>query len=64
MQNNRNARRAYGSGSIVIRGDSYYGKWRVGGRQIMRKIGPVRKVGTSTGLTKAQAEARLRKLIG
>src|SRR5690348_14910546 len=63
MQTNRNARRAYGTGSIVTRGDNYYGKWRVGNRQIMRKLGPVRKVGTSTGLTKAQAEARLRKLI-
>jgi integrase len=64
MQTNRNARRTYGTGSIVTRGENYYGKWRVGNRQVMRKIGPVRKVGTSSGLTKAQAEARLRKLMG
>lgn len=63
MQTNRNARRNYGTGSIITRGDNYYGKWRVGDRQIMRKIGSVRRVGTSTGLTKAQAEGRLRKLI-
>lgn len=63
MQTNRNARRLYGTGSIITRGDNYYGKWRAGNRQIMRKIGPVRKVGTSIGLTKAQAEARMRKLM-
>ncbi len=64
MQSNRNARRTYGTGGILTRGENYYGKWRVGDRQVMRKLGPVRKVGTSNGLTKAQAEARLRKLIG
>src|SRR5437588_7547311 len=64
MQNNRSARRTYGTGSIVTRAGNYFGKWRVGDRQVMRKLGPVRKVGTSTGLTKAQAEARLRKLMG
>jgi integrase len=63
MQSNRNARRTYGTGSVIIRSGNYFGKWRVGDRQIMRKLGPVRKTGTSTGLTKAQAEAHLRKLI-
>src|ERR1700680_1850745 len=63
MQSNRSARRTYGTGSVIIRSGSYFGKWRVGDRQVMRKLGPVRKVGTSTGLTKAQAEARLRKLM-
>jgi hypothetical protein len=63
MQSNRSGRRTYGTGSVVIRRGSYYGKWRVGDRQVMRKLGPVRKVGTSTGMTKAQAEARLRKLM-
>jgi integrase len=64
MQSNGSGRRTYGTGSVVIRRGSYHGKWRVGDRQVMRKLGPVRKVGTSTGLTKAQAEASLRKLMG
>jgi integrase len=60
----RRARRTYGTGSIISKGANYYGKWRIGDRQIMRKLGPIRTVGTSDGLTKAQAEARMRKLIG
>ncbi len=56
-------RRAYGSGSIFERGGTYFGKWRVGDRQIKRKLGPVRKTGTRDGLTKAMAEARLRALM-
>jgi len=56
-------RRAYGSGSIFEQGGSYYGKWRVGDRQIKRRLGPVRKPGTRDGLTKAMAEARLRALM-
>ena len=63
MRSNRSARRTYGTGSVIIRRGNYFGKWRVGDRQVMRKLGPVRKVGTSTGLTKAQAEAQLRKLM-
>jgi integrase len=63
MQSDRRARRTYGTGGVIVRRGSYFGKWRVGDRQVMRKLGPVRKVGTSTGLTKAQAEAQLRKLM-
>lgn len=43
------ARRPHGTGSLVIRRGSYYGQWRVGGRQVMRKLGPVRRPGTATG---------------
>ena len=63
MQTNRNARRAYGSRQHHRGNGVYYGKWRVGERQIMRKLGPVRKPGTRDGLTKTQAEARLRTLM-
>jgi hypothetical protein len=63
MQANRNARRTYGTGSIIEQGDSYYGKWRVGARQVKRKLGPVRKPGTRDGLTKTMAEAKLRALM-
>lgn len=52
MQINRNARRAYGTGSVIIRSGNYFGKWRVGDRQIMRKLGPVRKVGHEHGSDK------------
>jgi integrase len=55
------ARRPHGTGSLVIRRGSYYGQWRVGGRQVMRKLGPVRRPGTRDGLTRAQAEKQLRR---
>ena len=56
-------RRAYGSGSVFVKSDAYDGKWRVHGRQVMRKLGPRRQPGTRVGLTRAQAEARLRALM-
>jgi integrase len=57
-------KRAYGSGSIVVKGHTYYGKWRwPDGRQVKRALGPIRQPGSRDGLTKAQAEARLRKLM-
>lgn len=57
-------RRRHGTGSIVVRGDAYYGKWRAAdGRQVMRRLGAVRPRGTRDGLTKAQAEAALRRLM-
>ena len=63
MQTEPSAKRAYGSGSIVERRGDWYGKWRVGGRQVFRKLGPKRTPGRADGLTKSQAEARLRELI-
>ena len=57
-------KRAYGSGSVFVRHGSWYGKWRVGDRQVKRKLGPTRPVGSSDGLTRKQAEAALRRLIG
>ena len=57
-------RRSYGTGSIFKRGGSWYGQWRVHGRLVKRKLGPIRPPGTRDGLTKTQAEARLRKLMG
>lgn len=64
-----NRRRAYGSGSLLIatRADGtavYYGKFRSSsGAQIKRQIGVVRTPHKPDGLTKSQAEARLRDLI-
>jgi Phage integrase, N-terminal SAM-like domain len=57
------ARRPHGSGSITVHNGAYVGMWRVAGRQVKRKIGPVRTPHLPDGLTKTQAEARLRELI-
>lgn len=61
-------RRSYGSGSLYVREDStgresWYGHWRTNGRQVKRKVGPKRADGTREGLTRAQAEAELRRLM-
>jgi integrase len=63
MQNKRTDRRPHGSGSIITRSGVYYGKWRVGDRQVMRKLGPIRTPGTRDGLTRTMAEAKLRELM-
>jgi integrase len=62
------AKRPYGAGALSIRADSngrmsWYGQWRVGGRRVTRKLGSKREVGTRLGLTRAQAERRLQRLI-
>jgi integrase len=64
MTSKRAGKRSYGSGSIVQIGSCWYGKWRIGDRQVKRRLGPVRPVGSREGLTRAQAEAALRRLIG
>jgi integrase len=61
-------RRAHGTGSLETRTDKYgreiyYGRFYVGGRQVKRKLGPKRRAGESTGLTKTGAERALQKLI-
>ena len=58
------ARRPYGAGSLYTRGDVWYAHWRAdGGRQVKRRIGPMRVEGSREGLTRRQAEAELRRLI-
>jgi integrase len=57
------SKRRYGSGSIIEIGGVYYGKWRVDGTQIKRRIGPKRTRGEADGLTHAHAEARLREVM-
>lgn len=63
MSSDSGKRRSYGTGSLFIRGESWYGQWRVGTRQVKRKIGKQRKPGSRDGLTRAQAERELRKRI-
>jgi integrase len=62
-------RRSYGTGALFERPDSagrvmWYGKWRHGGTQVKRRIGPKRAEGSRDGLTRSAAEAELRRLIG
>jgi integrase len=57
------SKRAYGSGSTFAVHGSWYGKWRLGDRQVKRKLGPIRAPGTREGMTRTQAEAELRRLI-
>lgn len=53
--------RPYGSGSLFVRGGSWYGQWRVDGRQLKRRLGSTRPPGTRGGLTRSQAERELRR---
>ena len=58
-------KRPNGAGVLYIKHGNYYGRWTTadGGRP-NRKLGPVRRPGSATGLTRAQAEKRLRELMG
>lgn len=62
-------RRPRGTGGLLVKRDSsgretWYGKWRVGTVQVKRRVGPKRIPSTRDGLTRTQAEAELRRLIG
>ncbi|MGD1058351.1 MAG: site-specific integrase [Solirubrobacteraceae bacterium] len=62
-------RRPRGTGGLFVKRDSagretWYGKWRVGNSQVKRRIGPKRVPSTNEGLTRTQAEAQLRHMIG
>jgi hypothetical protein len=50
-------RRGAGQGGLIVKTDSagretYYGKWRIGQRQVMKRIGPKRTTNTREGLTR------------
>jgi hypothetical protein len=58
------SKRANGAGMIFIKHGAYYGRWYTStGARTARKLGPVRRPGTASGLTRAQAEKRLRSLM-
>lgn len=63
MHAQRSAKRAYGSGSIYEHHGAWYGRWRPqpGAPQLKRKLGPKRTRGGRDGLTRSEAEARLRE---
>ena len=57
-------KRANGAGTVYIKNGSYYGRWlTVAGGRTNRKLGRVRQPGTSDGITRTQAEKRLRDLM-
>jgi integrase len=63
------SRRPRGTGALLVKRDSagretWYGKWWVGTTQVKRRVGPKRIPSTREGLTRTQAEAELRRLIG
>jgi len=60
---NATAKRRYGTGAIIEKNGVYHGKWRTGGKQVMRRLGPVRTPGTRDGLTRTMAEAKLRAVM-
>ena len=68
MSSTSHSRRSHGSGSLYVRADSsghesWYGQWRAHGTRHKRCVGPKRKAGSREGLTRNQAEAKLRGLI-
>jgi hypothetical protein len=61
-------RRAYGTGSLSTREttrgeETWYGRFRLGGRQVRPVLGPKRSAGSAAGLIRTQAERKLRQLI-
>jgi len=56
-------RRPRGTGAVLQKGDRWYGQWYIRGRLVKRSLGPVRQPGSRDGLTKSQAEVRLRELM-
>jgi hypothetical protein len=65
MQNELSRRRPYGGGSVFTHRGAWYGQWRPypGAKQVKRKLGAKRQPGSRSGLTRKQAEARLRTLM-
>lgn len=64
MQDHRNAaKRAYGTGLLIVKHGAYYGRWRApDGRRLSRKIGHVRSPTRPEGITRPQAEKRFRDI--
>jgi len=57
------ARRAHGTGHLYEQNGIYYGRWRTSlGRNLNRKVGPVRTSGSRDGLTRPQAEREFRRM--
>jgi integrase len=61
MSTRNPSRRSYGTGRLYQKSGAWYGRWRIDGQRVNRKLGPARQPGTRGGLTKAQAEAEMRR---
>ena len=57
------ARRSYGTGRLYVKSGAWYGRWRIEGHRVNRKLGKVREPGRREGLTKRDAEAAMRRQI-
>jgi integrase len=60
-ENSPMGRRAYGTGSLFVKGGKWYGRWWLGNQRVKRALGPVRQPGSREGLTRAQAEREMRR---
>ena len=60
---NANPRRPYGTGRLYVKSGAWYGRWRIDGQRVNRKLGRVREPGSRDGLTKREAEAAMRRQI-
>jgi hypothetical protein len=57
-------KRPNGAGHLYTKAGNYYSRWITrGGGHANRKIGPVRRPGSASGLTRAQAERELQQLM-
>lgn len=57
-------RRSYGTGSLKLENGVWYGRWWTpAGSYANRRVGPARRSGTREGLTKTQAERKLREMM-
>jgi hypothetical protein len=57
-------KRANGAGTVYLEHGNFYGRWvTLNGGRANRKLGPVRRPGTREGLTRTQAEKRLREMM-
>ena len=64
MRDNRSAsKRSYGTGLLLIKHGSYYGRfWVPDGRRLSRKLGAVKTAQRPDGITRREAERRFRKV--
>jgi hypothetical protein len=56
-------RRPRGTGAVFEKGNRWYGQWYIRGKLVKRSLGSMRQPGSRDGLTRTQAEARLRELM-
>jgi integrase len=56
--------RQHGTGRIYIKWGAFYGRWRtLDGRYVNRRLGKIRRRGSSEGLSRTEADRLLRRLI-